>query len=86
MSPKSDKVFSFWLIVQISPEPSFVMITGKLKERGQRTLHVSDFHCCNKMSKISNLKRNKVYFGSQFWVLQSVSGLPHCFWAYSKTV
>lgn len=34
MSPKFDKVFSLWLIVQIFPEPSFVMITGELKERG----------------------------------------------------
>lgn len=62
------------------------MITGELKERGQTILHVSDFRYYNKMPKISNLKRNKVYFGSQFQMLQSVPGLPHCFWAYSETV
>lgn len=34
VSPKSNNIFSLCLILQISPVPSIVMITDKLKEKG----------------------------------------------------
>ena len=37
-------------------------------------LFVSALRCCNNISQIINLKRGKVYFGSQFQRVQSIIG------------